>query len=31
MSERRMPTYQALVDDIKALGVEQVFGLMSDV
>jgi thiamine pyrophosphate-dependent acetolactate synthase large subunit-like protein len=24
------PTYQALVDDIKAMGVEQVFGLMSD-
>ena len=24
------PTYQVLVDDIKALGVEQVFGLMSD-
>jgi thiamine pyrophosphate-dependent acetolactate synthase large subunit-like protein len=30
MSDRRIPTYQALVDDIKALGVEQVFGLMSD-
>ncbi|MFO1161184.1 MAG: thiamine pyrophosphate-binding protein [Reyranellaceae bacterium] len=29
MSER-IPTYQALVDDIKALGTEQVFGLMSD-
>src|ERR1700752_2747389 len=27
---RRAPTYQVLVDDIKALGVEQVFGLMSD-
>ncbi len=26
----RVPTYQALVEDIKALGVEQVFGLMSD-
>ncbi|HEY4166760.1 MAG TPA: thiamine pyrophosphate-binding protein [Reyranella sp.] len=24
------PTYQVLVDDIKALGIEQVFGLMSD-
>ena len=24
------PTYQVLVDDLKALGVEQVFGLMSD-
>jgi thiamine pyrophosphate-dependent acetolactate synthase large subunit-like protein len=24
------PTYQVLVDDIKALGVEEVFGLMSD-
>src|SRR4029078_4697950 len=24
------PTYQVLADDIKALGVEQVFGLMSD-
>ena len=30
MSGRRIPTYQALVDDLKALGVEQVFGLMSD-
>ena len=30
MSDRRIPTYQALVDDLKALGVEQVFGLMSD-
>ncbi|MFO1085984.1 MAG: thiamine pyrophosphate-binding protein [Reyranellaceae bacterium] len=30
MSERPIPTYQALVDDIKALGTEQVFGLMSD-
>jgi acetolactate synthase-1/2/3 large subunit len=28
--ERAAPTYQVLVDDIKALGVEQVFGLMSD-
>ena len=28
--QRRAPTYQVLVDDIKALGVEQVFGLMSD-
>ncbi len=28
--ERIAPTYQVLVDDIKALGVEQVFGLMSD-
>ena len=28
--ERRAPTYQVLVDDLKALGVEQVFGLMSD-
>src|SRR5260221_11807302 len=27
---RRAPTYQVLVEDIKALGVEQVFGLMSD-
>src|SRR5882757_4143764 len=27
---RRAPTYQVLVDDIRALGVEQVFGLMSD-
>jgi thiamine pyrophosphate-dependent acetolactate synthase large subunit-like protein len=24
------PTYQVLVDDIKAMGIEQVFGLMSD-
>lgn len=30
MSERPIPTYQALVDDIRALGTEQVFGLMSD-
>src|SRR5216683_2060780 len=29
-TQRRSPTYQVLVDDIKALGVEQVFGLMSD-
>jgi len=29
-AERRVPTYQALVEDIKALGIEQVFGLMSD-
>src|SRR5713226_4870809 len=29
-AEQRLPTYQVLVDDIKALGVEQVFGLMSD-
>jgi acetolactate synthase I/II/III large subunit len=29
-TRRRVPTYQALVEDIKALGVEQVFGLMSD-
>ena len=29
-TERRSPTYQVLVEDIKALGVEQVFGLMSD-
>src|SRR6266852_535164 len=29
-TERRSPTYQVLVDDIRALGVEQVFGLMSD-
>ncbi len=29
-AERRVPTYQVLVEDIKALGVEQVFGLMSD-
>ena len=28
--QRVAPTYQVLVDDIKALGVEQVFGLMSD-
>jgi acetolactate synthase-1/2/3 large subunit len=28
--QRRVPTYQILVEDIKALGVEQVFGLMSD-
>ena len=28
--ERVAPTYQVLVEDIKALGVEQVFGLMSD-
>ncbi|MBM3622372.1 MAG: thiamine pyrophosphate-binding protein [Alphaproteobacteria bacterium] len=28
--ERVVPTYQMLVDDIKSLGVEQVFGLMSD-
>src|SRR5438105_6838480 len=28
--ERIAPTYQVLVNDIKALGVEQVFGLMSD-
>src|SRR5215813_4114904 len=28
--QRTAPTYQVLVDDIKALGVEQVFGLMSD-
>src|SRR4029434_2695590 len=27
---RRAPTYQVLVDDLKSLGVEQVFGLMSD-
>src|SRR5690242_217952 len=26
----RTPVYQALAEDIKALGVEQVFGLMSD-
>jgi thiamine pyrophosphate-dependent acetolactate synthase large subunit-like protein len=26
----RSPTYQLLVDDLKALGVQQVFGLMSD-
>jgi len=30
MTTDRSPTYQVLVDDIKALGVEQVFGLMSD-
>src|SRR5258705_11515971 len=29
-TERRSPTYQVLVEDLKALGVEQVFGLMSD-
>ncbi|HEY6980345.1 thiamine pyrophosphate-binding protein [Reyranella sp.] len=29
-TRRRAPTYQVLVEDIKALGVEQVFGLMSD-
>jgi acetolactate synthase-1/2/3 large subunit len=29
-TQRRVPTYQVLVEDIKALGVEQVFGLMSD-
>src|SRR5260370_12489839 len=29
-TQRRAPTYQILVEDIKALGVEQVFGLMSD-
>jgi acetolactate synthase I/II/III large subunit len=29
-TERRSPTYQVLVDDLKVLGVEQVFGLMSD-
>jgi acetolactate synthase-1/2/3 large subunit len=28
--ERAVPTYQMLVDDLKSLGVEQVFGLMSD-
>ncbi len=27
---RRVPTHQVLAEDIKALGVEQVFGLMSD-
>src|SRR5258708_4279510 len=27
---RQVPTYQVLAEDIKALGVEQVFGLMSD-
>src|SRR5438477_9124668 len=30
MSTRRVPIYQLLADDIKAMGVEQVFGLMSD-
>ena len=30
LPRRRMPTYQVLVEDIKALGIEQVFGLMSD-
>jgi len=29
-TERVAPTYQVLVDDIKAMGVGQVFGLMSD-
>src|SRR5258706_16210451 len=29
-THRRAHTYQVLVEDIKALGVEQVFGLMSD-
>jgi acetolactate synthase I/II/III large subunit len=29
-TRRRAPTYEILVEDIKALGVEQVFGLMSD-
>src|SRR5260370_11289145 len=29
-TQRRAPTYQILVEDIKALGVEQVFGLLSD-
>jgi len=29
-TRRRAPTYEVLVEDIKALGVEQVFGLMSD-
>ena len=29
-TQRRAPTYQVLVEDIKAMGVEQVFGLMSD-
>src|SRR5580692_3996590 len=29
-TERRSPTYQVLVEDMKALGVQQVFGLMSD-
>jgi thiamine pyrophosphate-dependent acetolactate synthase large subunit-like protein len=27
---RRLPTHQVLAEDIKALGIEQVFGLMSD-
>src|SRR5512132_4420059 len=27
---QRVPTYQVLAEDIKALGIEQVFGLMSD-
>src|SRR5204862_1235662 len=30
MTTVRTPTYQVLVEDIRALGVEQVFGLMSD-
>jgi acetolactate synthase-1/2/3 large subunit len=30
MTTDRTPTYQVLVEDIKAMGVEQVFGLMSD-
>src|SRR5262245_13348308 len=30
LKEQRLPTYQVLVDDLKALGVQQVFGLMSD-
>src|ERR1700716_3438690 len=29
-TDRRSPTYQVLVEDLKALGVEQEFGLMSD-
>src|SRR3982074_1813597 len=29
-TERRAPTYQVLVEDLKALGIQQVFGLMSD-
>ncbi|MBN9486850.1 MAG: thiamine pyrophosphate-binding protein [Alphaproteobacteria bacterium] len=29
-TRRQTPTYEVLVEDIKALGVEQVFGLMSD-
>src|SRR5512139_2640599 len=29
-ADRRSPTYQVLVDDLKALGIHQVFGLMSD-